>query len=193
MTRKIIGTLKICTIFICGVVIGAVLMNFLHMYVRPMYRQYLGISLAMEQEFLADQAIRHDDKLREVVHRWNVVFAQSKNGFRVFRKEWNKDMDGSFFFPFYVVVAHALFHPKKDSPEGTPEITQGLARGQLALSLETIGSREEADRQWQAVRTLTKLESIEGIRKAALIWREDVNTELHLQAEKVILGDDQGF
>ena len=98
-----IKALKISGIFMAGIIVGAILMNFLDMYLRPAYRETIRIDLKTEQEYLASRAMRQGDKVRTLAHRWNVVDAETKDGFRVFRKERNKDMDSSFSYPLTIL------------------------------------------------------------------------------------------
>lgn len=191
MKHRIIKVLKIGGIFIGGIIVGAILMNCLDMYVRPAYRETIRINLKTEQEFLASRAIRQGDKMRALVHRWNVVDADSKDGFRVFRKEQNKDIDSSFFFPFHMLVLNALIHPKEGMQEKGPRIIEGVSRGRLALALESIGARQEANKQWEMAQMLTNKKSIEDIRKLILSLREQEDTDIHHQAEEAVLGDDR--
>ena len=149
MKQRIIKALKIGGIFIGGLIVGAVLMNLLHMYVRPAYRETIRIDLKQEQEFLAGKATRQGDNLRAVTHRWNVVDTDATEGFRAFRKKRNKDIDSSFFFPFYMIVINELVHPREGMEEKGSRISEGVDRGRLALSLESVGARDEADRQWE--------------------------------------------
>jgi hypothetical protein len=190
MRRGIIKALKIGGILMGGIIAGAVLMNLLHMYVRPAYRETIRIDLETEQKFLAGRAAQQGDQLRALVHRWNVVDAEARNGFRVFRKEQNKDIDSSFLFPFHMLVLNALIHPKEGMQEKGPRIIEGVSRGRLALALESIGAQQEADKQWEMARMLTNKNSIEDIRKLILGLREQEDADIHRQAEEAVLGDD---
>lgn len=190
MKQRMIKIVKISGIFLAGIIIGGTLMNLLHMYVRPVYRETVRIDLKTEQEFLASRAARQHDNFRAASHRWNVVDAEAKDGFRAFQKERNKDIDSSFFFPFYMVALAAMVHPKEGVDEKAIRISEGIARGHLALALESIGNREEADKQWEIARTLTNNKSIEGIRNFILKLREQEKTDTYLQTEKEILGYD---
>src|SRR5271169_2958192 len=104
MKQRIIKALKIGGIFTSGIITGAVLMNLLHMHLRPAYRETIRIDLKTEQKFLAGRVIRQGDNLRALSHRWNVVDAEASDGFRAFRTERNKEIDTSFFFPLYMLV-----------------------------------------------------------------------------------------
>jgi len=190
MKQKIIKALKISSIFMLGLIVGAVLMNLLHIYVRSTYRDTIRIDLKQEQEFLAGRAARNGDKLRALSHQWNVVDAEAKDGFRAFRQDRNKETDSSFLFPFYMVVLKAMVQPKEGMQEKGARISEGIERGKLALALEAVGANEESNNQWEIARTLTKYKSNEEIRRLILKLKEQENTETYLQAEKTILGED---
>jgi hypothetical protein len=189
MKQQVITIVKISSIFVGGIIIGAVLMNLLHMYVRSTYRETIRIDLKTEQEFLAGRAARQGDNLRALSHRWNVVDAEARDGFRAFRKERNKDIDSSFFFPFYVFVLKAIKPQMRGKQKEVDMFIEGMDRGKLAVALESIGEKEEAAKQWDIARLLTRQKSIEDIRRRVLGWLEGEKTDLHLQAEKAILED----
>jgi hypothetical protein len=189
MKQGIIKALKISGIFVGGIIVGAVLINLLDMYVRPAYRETIRIDLKTDQEFLANRATREGDKVRALVHRWNVVDAEAKDGFRAFNKERTKDLDSSFFFPVYMLILNTMMNDKDVRLEKGAKIAEGLDRGRLALSLEAIGNHEEANRQWKIARTLTCRKSIEEIRKLILRIQTIDNTENYRQAEKAALGE----
>ncbi|MBI5100984.1 MAG: hypothetical protein HZB33_04020 [Nitrospirae bacterium] len=97
--RKI---LRITGIFLSGVFVGAILMNLLHMYVRPAYRELIRTEIQTEQQFMASRATRQNDKLKAALHRWNVVEMDSGEGFRDLRHERIEGQD-SFLLPFVLV------------------------------------------------------------------------------------------
>ena len=189
MKQQIIRIVKMSGIFVGGIIIGAVLMNLLHMYVRSTYRETIRINLKTEQEFLSVRAARRGDNLRALSHRWNVVDAEARDGFRAFRKERNKDIDSSFLFPFHMLVLRAIQSPMKGKQEEVDKFIEGMDRGKLATALESLGERQEAAKQWDIARLLTRQKSIEDTRRRVLGWMESEKTDLHLQAEKAILED----
>ena len=192
MRQKINKILKISGIFLGGIIIGGVLMNLLHMYVRPTYRAMIRTDLKTEQEYLAGRAARQHNSFRAASHRWNVVDSSSEDGFRAFRRERHKDNDSSFFFPFYMVVLKAIASPMEKSKKDPSRIIEGIDRGKLAVALESIGEKEEAAEQWEIARILTSQESVENVRRLVLRSLEYEKTDLHLQAEKAILEDTNG-
>lgn len=174
-------------IFAIGLVVGAILMNLLNMYVRPIFRETIRIDFKIEQEFLASRAAREGNEERALVHRWNVVDAETINGFRAFNKERNKDFDTSFFFPFQMLILKAIMNPNDESLVKGAAITEGLDRGNLALSLESIGAQKEADKQWEIARNLTGKASVGEVKRLILRVKELDNTEAYRQAEEKIL------
>ena len=172
-----------------GIVVGAVLMNLLHMFVRPTYRAMIRTDLKTEQEFLAGRATRQHDNFRAASHRWNVVDSSSEDGFRVFRRDRYKDNDSSFLFPFYMLALKAMVSPMDESKKKPSRIMEGIDRGKLAVALESIGEKEEAAKQWEIARILTSQKSVEDIRRLVLRSLEYEKTDLHLQAEKAVLED----
>ncbi len=187
MKQQMIKLVKISGIFVGGLIIGAVLMNFLHMHVRSTYRETIRIDLRTEQEFLAARAARQGHNMRALSHRWNVVDAEAKDGFRMFREERNRDMDSSFFFPFHMLVFKAIRSPMRGKQEEVDRFIEGMDRGKLAVVLESLSEKEEAARQWEIARVLTKQKSIEDIRRYVRRWLEVEKTDLYLQAERAIL------
>ena len=172
-----------------GVVVGAVLMNLLYMYVRPTYRTVIRTDLKTEQDFLAARASRQHNNFRAASHRWNVVDSEADDGFRAFRRERHKDDDSSFLFPFYMLVLKAMASPMEESKKKPGRIIEGIDRGKLAVELESIGEKEEAAKQWESARILTRQNSIEDIRRLILRALEHEKTDLYLQAERAVLED----
>ncbi len=187
MKQQVIRIVKISGTFVGGIIIGAALMNLLHMYVRSTYRETIRIDLRTEQEYLSARAARRGDNLRALTHRWNVVDAGARDGFRAFRKEQNKEIDSSFFFPVHMLILKAMKSPMRGKQKEVDRFIEGMDRGKLATVLESLGEKEEAAKQWDIVRLLTRQNSIEDIRRRVLGWLEVENTHLHLEAEKAIL------
>ena len=77
----------------------------------------------------------------------------------------------------------------KGKQEEVDKFIEGMDRGKLATALESLGEREEAAKQWDIARLLTRQKSIEDTRRRVLGWMESEKTDLHLQAEKAILED----
>jgi hypothetical protein len=188
MKQRIIKILKIGGIFSGGIIFGAIIMNLLCMYVRPIYRETIRIDFKIEQEFLSSRTARQGNKVRALVHRWNVIDAEAKDGFKAFSKERNKDIDSSFFFPFQMLALKILMYPKDGNQEKGARIAEGIDRGRLAIFLESIGDKKEADKQWEISRMRTDKESIEETRKLILKLQPLDNTEAYRQAEKTVLG-----
>jgi hypothetical protein len=189
MRQKLIKSLKIGCIFIAGIFVGVTLMSLLDMYVRPMYRELIRIDLETEQEYLASRAARQGDKLRALSHRWNVVDTASESGFRAFRREQNKDIDASFFFPFQALILKTIVAPTEESQRRPKLWLEGMARGKLALALEAIDAKGEADKQWELALKLLKRQSVADVRQLILRFQAQENSDLYRQAEKAVLGD----
>jgi hypothetical protein len=164
-------------------------MNLLDMHVRPSYREMLKIEMKTEQKYLASRSTRQGDKMRAVIHRWNVVDAQAKDGFAVFNYERNKDIDSSFTLPFQILALNSIIYPIEGKYEKAAQISEGMDRGRLALALEDIGNHEEAERQWEMARTMTNKKSISEIRNIVIKVQDVDNTETYREAEKAILGE----
>ncbi|MBI4689632.1 MAG: hypothetical protein HY754_05130 [Nitrospirae bacterium] len=184
-TKKI---LKIAGILMAGIFIGAVIMNLLHMYVRSTYRQTIQIEFINEQEVLAARSIRNDDKLGAVLHRWAVEEAGSLEGFRIFRKDkQHKDTDMSFLLPFYLLSSKVMWSSQEAGIDKGSKIVEGINRGKLAVALESIGEKEEANRQWARATTLTRKKSTEDTRALVLRLLEQDKTSAYLELERAIL------
>jgi hypothetical protein len=179
--------LKIGGIFISGLIIGAILMNFLYMYVLPVYRDTIRINFQSEQEFLSSRAFRQGKIVRALVHRWNVVDSEADDGIRAFNKKRNKDIDESFLFPLQMLELKSFTQSKDGAQEKGARIAEGIDRGRLALLLESIGSQDEADKQWEISRMMTNKASIGEIKKLIIKLQSIDNTEIYKQAEKAIL------
>lgn len=187
MKQKMSNIFKISGIFAIGLIFGAILMNLLNMYVRPTFRETIRIDFKTEQELLASRAAREGNEERALVHRWNVVDAETNDGFRAFSKERNKDIDSSFFFPFHMLTLKAMMNPNDESQAKGAAIAEGLDRGRLALSLEFIGAQKDADKQWEIARDLIGKGSIDEVKGLLLKVKELDNTETYLQAEEAVL------
>jgi hypothetical protein len=187
MKQRMTKALKIGGIFISGLLIGAILMNFFYMYVIPVYRETIRINFKTEQEFLSSRAFRQGEIVRALVHRWNVVNSEADDGFRAFNKKRNKDIDESFLFPFQMLALKSLMQTKDGVQEKGARIAEGIDRGRLALSLESIGAQKEADKQWEISRMMTDKESIEEIKRLIIKLQSIDNTEVYRQAEKAVL------
>lgn len=187
----LIKALKIGGLFLSGLLVGAALMNLLHMYVRPIYRETVRIDLNTEQKFMASRAARQGDNLRALSHQWNVVDTEAKDGFRAFQKERNEEIDSSFFFPFAMVILDEMVKPIGGMQGKGARISEGIERGKLALYLEAIGDNQEATKQWELARTLTNKKSVEDIRTSLLKLQEQEKTDTYLQAEKAVLDDNK--
>jgi hypothetical protein len=177
--------LKISGIFLGGVIVGAVLMNLLHIYVRPTYRALIQTDLRAEEEFKAGRSRRENNRLDTTFHRWAVVNTESKTGFRVFRYKDNPLDEDSFSYPFDLLFLKFTYPPDK-FPKGR-EIGEGIDRGKFAAALEAIGETEEATKQWQLAQQMTQLKDVAETKKLIHDILEQENTTTYMQAEKKVL------
>jgi len=187
MNTKLIKALKISGIFVLGVIVGAILMNLLHMYVRPVFLRIIQTEYEVEQELLAARATRNNDNLRAVLHRWNLVESESSS-LQVFRKnKYQNDTAASFLFPFYLVPLNMMTTTQEQSLEKGGKIVESINRGKLAIALESIGQTSEAKKQWEAAKSITTGKSVEQLRDQALRLMKLENSDLQIEAEKAIL------
>jgi hypothetical protein len=187
MNTKLIRVLKISGIFVLGVIVGAILMNLLHMYVRPVFLRIIQTEYEVEQELLAARATRNNDNLRAVLHRWNLVESESSS-LQVFRKnKCQNDTAASFLFPFYLIPLNMMTMTQEQSLEKGGKIVESLNRGKLAIALESIGQTSEAKKQWEAAKSITPGKSIEQLREQTLRLMTLENSDLQIEVEKAIL------
>lgn len=185
MNIKLIKALKISSIFMMGIIVGAVLMNLLHMYIRPVFLRIIQTDYEVEQELLATRAARNNDNLRAVLHRWNLAESSS---LQVFNKDkYKNDTVASFLFPFYLVPLNMMTKAQEISLGNGEKIVESINRGKLAVALESIGQRSEAEKQWAAAKLLYPGKSIEAMRSQALRLMKHENSDLQIEAEKTIL------
>lgn len=185
MNIKLIKTLKISGIFVLGIIVGAVLMNLLHMYVRPVFLRIIQTEYEVEQEALATRATRNNDNLQAVLHRWNLAESSS---LQVFKKDkYKNDTVASFLFPFYLVPLNMMTEAQEKSLEKGEKIVESINRGKLAVALESIGQRSEAEKQWEAAKLLYPGKSIDELRNQTLRLMKLENSDLQIEAEKAIL------
>jgi hypothetical protein len=182
--KKYIGWLAI---FCLGFAVGAFAILHLEKKVRSTFVKMIQSGLKVEQEFLGAKAARENRRFESAVHRWVAANAESENGFRIFDEEQKYYNDESIFFPFYLVV-----YEKMNSTENVQKgklVVEGLDRGKLAVALEMIGEHALAEDQWQKAHLLMKRKSIEDTKKSIHNLLKQEETDLHLKAEEVVLGE----
>jgi hypothetical protein len=187
MKKKIIKALKISGIFMMGLIAGAVLMNLLHMYVRPVFLRIIQTEYEVQQELLATRAARNNDNLQAVVHRWNLVESESSSLHAFKKDKYKNETLSSFLFPFYLVPLNLMTASQEQSLEKGAKIIESINRGKLAIALESSGQTAEAKRQWEIAKLLCPGKSIEELRAQALRLMKLENSDLQIEAEKAIL------
>ena len=120
------------------------------------------------------------------MHRWFVLELDSNKNFHEKR---NKDIDSSFFFPFYMVPLRLMEDSNRNTTEKGWHIVEGIDHGNLAVALDSIHETAEAARQWNIAQGLLRQNSGEDTRKLILSLLEQEKTDLHIQAERKVLGD----
>ena len=179
--------LTISGIFLSGVIVGAILMNLLDMYVRPVYRHMIRTQIKTDQQFLASRATREGDKLDAAMHRWFVVEMDSE---RIRHGQSDHESDSSFLFPFYWISLRMEEDSRaRKRPRNYCRTIEGMDRAYLAAALEDINERQEASKQWAKAQTLLQERSVEDTRKLIFSLLEKEKTATYIQGEKMILGD----
>jgi hypothetical protein len=179
--------LKISGIFLSGVIVGAILMNLLDMYVRPVYRHMIRAQIKTDQQFLASRATREGNKLEAAMHRWFVLEMDLEKSRH---KKSDKEADSSFLFPFYWDPLRKMEDSKaKKRITNYGSIVEGMDRAYLAAALEDIEQNHEASKQWAKAQTLLQERSVEDTRKLIFNLLEKEKTATYIQGEKMILGD----
>jgi hypothetical protein len=184
MKQQTVKALKISGIFLAGLIVGAILMNILHMYVRPAYRELLRINLATDEKFLASRASRQNNKLEAALHRWNVVKLDSGEGFQSLTRDRDKEQD-VFMLPFALLGYRYIDSYYKNHPGA--KWLQGVNHGLLAAALDDIGEHDEALKQWEQSSRILKKQSTEDTRKLISSLLEQEKSDLYIQAEKKVL------
>jgi hypothetical protein len=179
--------LKISGIFLLGVIVGAVLMNLLYMYVRPVYRHMIRTQIKTDQQFLASRATREGNKIEAAMHRWFVLEMDSEKSRH---EKSDRESDSSFLFPFYWAPLRKQADSRaKERPQNYRHIEEGMERAWLAAALEDINEKQEASKQWLKAQTLLGESSVENTRKIIFDLLEKEKTDTYIEGEKMILGD----
>jgi hypothetical protein len=178
---------NISGIFLAGVIVGAILMNLLYMYVRPVYRHMIRTQMKTDQQFLASRATREGNKLEAAMHRWFVLEMDSE---RSRHEKSDKESDSSFLFPFYWAPLRMEEDSRaKKRPQNYQYIGEGMDRAYLAAALEDINENQEASKQWVKAQTLLGESSVENTRRLIHNVLEKEKTATYIEGEKMILGD----
>ncbi len=186
MSATLKAALKYTAVFFLGLLVGAFLLETLEIYLRPSYRNLIiRTYLKTEQEFLASRAIRENRDLDAAFHRWAVVNAESEDGFRVFREDGIK-VEQPYLYPFDMYMLTWMSSGNNIKKGG--KIVEGFDRGKLAVALETLGQKKEAEKQWQRAQELIRRKTIKETKEAVSSMLEQEKSDVHLKAEEKILG-----
>jgi hypothetical protein len=186
MNTRFKSIFKNTGIFLLGLVVGALLIESLEIYVRPIYRQLIGTDLKTEQDFLAGRSSRENKPLEETFHRWATVNAESDEGFRSFHANNGQIEDTSYLFPLALLGFKWMYSP--DNIQRGKKIVEGLDRGKLAVALEKIGQQAEADKQWVKSQQLQQRPTLEAAKQLTHSILEQERTDVHQKAENSVLG-----
>ncbi len=179
----------VATAFLVGVASGALVMNSLAIRSLRAYRGVLRDNLKFEQEFLAARAARDGDALRAVVHRWNAVDAESREGgFLSFRPGCFANLEDNFWIVLDLATLDRMLDEKSLTSVWT-ETPSGEARriAMLAAELEDLGALEEAERQWARASALNPALSAEKLKELAAGFRALETEDHQLRAEEQFL------
>ncbi len=175
--------IKNVLIFVIGFFCGALFLNLLCINALNVHKTIIKAKLSAEQQMLAQRAQRDSDFLRALIHRWNVVDLNSKDGFRIFRKNQSEKNNLGFSFPFAAIVLRQI--EKKSDPAGKGKIMQeGLERAQLALAMEEAGMPHRAAEQWEKAAKLSGQE-ISRMKRLAENLRKKVYTDYIKKPKKL--------
>ena len=186
MNSKMKTVIKGAGIFILGLVAGVLATESLESYLRPTYRRVIGTTLKAEQEFKASRAARENRPVEAAFHRWVVVNIESEEGFDVFQEKAKNIDDKSLDFPLALLGFKWMRSP--ENVKRGEKIVQGQDRAKLALELEGLGLRDEAEKQWRSAQELQSGRTLEAVKESARKMMEIEKTDLHRQAEDAVLG-----
>ena len=187
MNERLKSSLKYTAVFLLGCLVGAFLLETLEIHLRPAYRDLIIRSyLKTEQEFLASRAVREGRFLDAAFHRWAVVNAESDDGFRVLRAQDNDIDSDPYLYPLGVLGLKWM--SSDDSIKRGGKIVEGYDRGKLAVALEALGQKKEANNQWQRAQELTRRKTIKETKEAIYSVLELEKSDVYLKAEDKILG-----
>jgi hypothetical protein len=175
------------SIFFLGILIGAICMNLLEMRSRSIYRNIMKSTFTMEQEILAHQAAKNNNPLQELIHRWNVLNANSSSiSIKIFSSEWDK-LDKDFFFPVGAVILRQMDQSQSDLLKKGEKEEESILRGEYAYTLEKLGFQQEAKAEYvKALEITDKKQTIDQF-KIHIKYLISVWDSIDEAAEKKIL------
>ncbi len=135
-------------LFITGFAVGTIAMNLIEMRTRPLHRNFMRVMFKVEQEILANQSLKEGNHIQELIHRWNASNAtSSKKGFAVFRYDWD-GFDNSFLLPFYIDTLVSMDDRSSVDRNGKISEEELTLRGKYAYTLEKLGYKNEAEKEY---------------------------------------------
>ena len=147
---------------------GVVSMGLLSMTASKLYSETVRIDYLIEQETLAARAQKDGDLSKALVHYSNLVYATSSPGIRFFK---SLQSNWSFLFPFAALFLEEMTQNADPAKTGQAKI-EGINRGQLALVLETLGRKDEAEEQYQIAANLMLIKDIQRVKETARYIQE---------------------
>ncbi len=171
--RKYIGGLSL---IIAGFTIGVIFMGLLSMKSSNIYMETARINYSTEQEALAVRAQKDGDFNKSLVHYSNLVYATSSPGIRFFEtRKW------SFLFPFASIFIQAIGHNIDTSKIGQERI-EGINRGKLAIILEALERKNEAEEQYHIAANLLGIDNVQSVKeKVKSIQEQNMQNWLQLE------------
>jgi hypothetical protein len=157
MNRKLFSLL---VAFLIGGIFGGALMGFLSMRASKVYSEIVKTNYEQEQETIGDQLWKRGKLSEAVIHYSNVV--QVLSGTEM--KSLSPDHVWSFGFPFAAIILNEITNKADVSGRGKA-FAEGIARGKLGMVLESLGRKEEAQREYRAAAKLTGMNDIDRVKK----------------------------
>jgi len=139
MSRKQI--ISFILIFILGFVCSLMLLFFLSSTAYKSHLNDLQVQFRADQTIKAMKATKAGDNAKAFVYRQNVVDTYSLDGFLNVEKT---------SFNLWSVIQLYILEKIKDStytPQGE-QLSEGLERGKLAYTLDALGMKSKAEKEW---------------------------------------------
>jgi len=156
--------LLVILVFIIGFVSGVLSMGYLAKRATFVFLNICKLNYTMEEEILAVRARQRGD-LREANRCFkNVAVAVDSPGLRCFADEpkngWSLD------FPIGAIVLREMINANGKHSKSGIEFNAGLKHGRFAETLEEMGEKEEADKEYlTAARLMGRPDSIEWVKR----------------------------
>jgi hypothetical protein len=148
--------IKLTFIFLVGFVAGALVMDYLSIPARKVYREHLQRAYLNKQQSMASSALRDGKRLEALVHLWNDLDVDPIDGSKLFDRHDTVAIEESFGFfllPSIKKYTDTLVYLK---PGGEDKV-KGLAHGKLAAALQLLGYENAAKEHWSEATRLLKM------------------------------------